>query len=404
MTPETLGFDPGSPSFIADPYPAYARLRDAYPVLRDPGTGRWLVSRHADVDRLLRDRRLGRTYVHRSTHAGMGRAAPPAWQAPFHELNDAGMLDLEPPDHTRIRRLVLQAFTPRAIASLRGRIQAVVDGLIDDLACAGDVDLIADYAEPLPVTVIADLLGIPEGDRHRLRPWSADMCRMYEVKPSDEAAQAAVVASVEFGEYLRALLAERRRRPGDDLISRLAAVVDDGDRLTEPELIGTCVLLLNAGHEASVNGAGNGWWTLFRHPAALARLRAEPALTSAAVEELLRFDTPSTLFERWVLEPIEVAGVTLDAGEEVVLLFGSANRDAAAFDRPDEVELGRRPNPFVSFGAGIHYCLGAPLAKLELEIAFATLLRRCPDIELLEPPRWKPTFVLRGLEALRVRV
>lgn len=404
ITPRQLGFDPADPAFIADPYPVYRRLRDEHPVLWNPDTGQWLVSRHADINRLLRDRRLGRTYLHQSTHAEMGRPEPPEWHAPFHELNDAGMLDLEPPDHTRIRRLVLKAFTPPTVEAMRGRIQAVVDGLIDGFDGAGEVDLIADFVEPLPVTVIAELLGIPEVDRHRLRPWSADFCLMYELNPSDESARKAVRASLEFGAYLRDLLAERRSRPGDDLISALAAVVDDGDTLTETELIATCVLLLNAGHEASVNGAGNGWWTLFRHPEALARLRVEPALLPTAIDELLRFDTPLSLFERWVLEPIEIEGVEIPRGGEVALLFGSANRDPAAFDGADELDLARAPNPYLSFGAGIHYCLGAPLAKLELGIAFETLLRRHPSLEPVEAPRWKSTFVLRGLDALRVRI
>lgn len=404
VTPSDLGFDPSDPGFIADPYPVYRRLRDEHPILWNPESGQWLLSRHADVNRLLRDRRLGRTYLHQSTHAEMGRPEPPDWHAPFHELNDAGMLDLEPPDHTRIRRLVLKAFTPRTVEAMRTRIQAVVDGLIDAFDGAGEVDLIADFAEPLPVTVIAELLGIPESDRHHLRPWSADICLMYELKPSDAAARRAVAASVAFGVYLRGLLAERRARPGDDLISALAAVVDDGETLTETELVATCVLLLNAGHEASVNGAGNGWWTLFRHPDALARLRAEPDLLPTAVEELLRFDTPLSMFERWVLEPIEIDGLQIPRGGEVALLFASANRDPAAFPNPEVLDLTRDPNPYLSFGAGIHYCLGAPLAKLELGIAFGTMLRRVPRLELVETPRWKPTFVLRGLEALRVRV
>jgi cytochrome P450 len=405
MTPRDLGYDPSDPAFIADPYPAYRRLRDERPVAWDPTARQWLVSRHDDVDRLLRDRRLGRTTRRQpATGDEVGLADRPAWQAPFHDLNDAGMLDMEPPDHTRIRRLVMKAFTPRAVEAMRDRVQSIVDDLIDGFSGAGEVDLIADYAEPLPLTVIADLLGIPEGDRSQLRPWSADICLMYEVRPPDESARRAIRASIEFGAYLRDLIVERRRRPGNDLISGLAAVVDGGDRLTETELIGTCVLLLNAGHEASVNGAGNGWWTLFRHPAALDRLRREPDLIPTAIDELLRFDTPSTLFERWVYEPIEVGGVDIPAGDEIALLFGSANRDPAVFAHPDELELDRRPNPFVSFGAGIHYCLGAPLARMELEIAFATLLRRCPNLGLIEPPRWKSTFVLRGLEALRVRV
>jgi cytochrome P450 len=403
-TPAELGFDPTDAGFIADPYPVFRALRERHPVLWNPATSQWLIARHADVDRLLRDRRLGRTYRHVASHADFGRPEPPDWYAPFHELNDAGMLDLEPPDHTRLRRLVQRAFTPRTVESMRPRIQAVVDGLIDSFEGAGEVDLIADYAEPLPVAVIAQLLGIPETDRHLLRPWSHDICLMYELSPPETAARKAVAAAAAFSAYLRDLLAERRVRPRDDLISGLAAVVDDGDVLTETELVGTCALLLNAGHEASVNGAGNGWWTLFRHPEALAALRADPGLLATAIDELLRFDTPLPLFERWVLEPIEVAGVEIPRGAEIALLFASANRDAEAFERPDVLDVARRLNPSVAFGAGIHYCLGAPLARLELTIAFETLLRRIPRLEPVAPPTWKPTFVLRGLEALRVRI
>jgi cytochrome P450 len=404
VTPAELGFDPTDPAFVADPYPAFRRLRDEAPVLWNPVTVQWLVARHADVDRSLRDRRLGRTYLHQATHAEFGRPDPPAWHAPFHELNDAGMLDREPPDHTRLRRLVQRAFTPRTVEGMRDRIQAVVDGLIDGFAGAGEIDLIADYAEPLPVAVIAELLGIPEPDRPLLRPWSADICLMYELDPPESSARRAVAASLEFSAYLRDLLAERRARAGDDLLSGLAAVIDDGDTLSESELIGTAVLLLNAGHEASVNGAGNGWWTLFRHPDAIAKLRADEGLLPTAIDELLRFDTPLPLFERWVLEPIEIGGVEIPRGAEVALLFGSANRDPAAFERAEELDLRRRPNPSLAFGAGIHYCLGVPLARLELAIAFGTLLRRVPRIEPVEEPAWKPTFVLRGLRSLRVRI
>jgi unspecific monooxygenase len=402
-TPIELGFDPADRAFIADPYPVLRILREEYPVLWNPATRQWLVARHGAVDRLLRDRRLGRTYRHVATHAEFGRDEPPAWHAPFHSLNDAGMLDLEPPDHTRLRRLVQRAFTPRTVESMRPRIQSIVDGLVDGLVDAETFDLIADVAEPLPVAVIAELLGVPEPDRHLLRPWSHDMCLMYELAPSEDAQRRSVEASGAFAAYLRDLVAERRARPRDDLISALATVVDDGDTLTETELVATCALLLNAGHEASVNGAGNGWWTLFRHPTALAQLRAEPGLVATAIDELLRFDTPLPLFERWVLEPIEVDGVAIPRGAEVALLFISANRDSAVFDRPDELDLRRRPNQSVSFGAGIHYCLGAPLARLELSIAFETLLRRLPRMEPVREPAWKPTFVLRGLEALPVR-
>jgi cytochrome P450 len=402
--PRELGFEPHDPAFIADPYPALARLRAEHPVIYDDRTSQWLVLRHADVNRLLRDRRLGRSYLHVTTHEAMGRTPPPTWHEPFTTLNGNGMLDREPPDHTRLRRLVTRAFVPATVEALRPRIQAIIDGLVDAVDGGGEFDLIGAIAEPLPVTVIAELLGIPEDDRHRLRPWSSDICLMYELDPSEASARTAVRASVEFSDYLRDLLAIRRRSPGDDLISGLLAVVDEGgDRLTEDELIGTCVLLLNAGHEASVNGAGIGWWSLFRNPDQLERFRADPDLAATAIDELLRYDTPSALFERWVLEDVEVGGVAIPRGEELSLQFASANRDPAAFDDPDRLDLGRSPNPHIAFGAGIHFCLGAPLARLELQIAFATLLRRLPRLELVEQPRWKPGYVLRGLAALRVR-
>jgi cytochrome P450 len=230
------------------------------------------------------------------------------------------------------------------------------------------------------------------------------MTLMFELNPSAEAQRRATLASAAFEAYVRDLTRERRRSPGADLMSRLAAVLEtDGDRLTEDELIGTAVLLLNAGHEASVNGAANSWWALFRHPDALARLRAEPRLVPTAVEELLRFDTPAPMFERWVLEDIDLHGTTIRRGQELALQFAAANRDPAAFDDPDSIVLDRFPNRYLSFGAGIHYCLGAPLAKLEFEILFEAILRRMPNLEVVEEPSWKPRFILRGLEALRVR-
>ncbi|HEV3463987.1 MAG TPA: cytochrome P450, partial [Actinomycetota bacterium] len=296
-----------------------------------------------------------------------------------------------------------KAFTPRMVERLRDRVQARVDGLVDRIAEAGGGDLVADLAEPLSVTVIADLLGVPASDRHLLRPWSADICGMYELNPTEEAARRSVRACVEFSEYLRALVAERRRTPRDDLISALARVVDEGDRLTEGELIGTCVLLLNAGHEATVNSTGLGWWALFCHPDQLARLRADPGLVPRAVEELLRYDTPLQMFERWVLEDVEIAGVAVPKGAELGLLFGSANRDPAVFPEPDRLDLARpEAASHLSFGAGVHYCLGAPLGRLELELSFGTLLARLPDMAPAEEPAWKPTYILRGLEALHV--
>jgi cytochrome P450 len=310
---------------------------------------------------------------------------------------------MEPPDHTRVRRLVSKAFTPAFVDGLRPRVQRIVDELVDDVQGAGEFDLLPAIAEPLPVTVVAEMLGIPEADHHLLRPWSADICKMYELDPSEPSERDAVRASGEFSEYLRRLSRHRRARPGDDLISALSQVLDQGDTLTEDELIGTCVLLLNAGHEATVNVTTIGWRSLFRNPGELARLRADPSLLPTAVEELMRFDTPLQMFERWALEPVEILGVEVPRGAELGLLFGSANHDPAVFDDPGRLDLGRTPNPHLSFGAGIHFCLGAPLARIELQTSFATLLRRLPRMELAEEPRWKPNYVIRGLEGLRVR-
>jgi cytochrome P450 len=395
-------FAPSDAGFVADPYPAYAALRAAGRVLYDERSDHWLVPHHADVDALLRDRRFGRTYLHVATHAEMGRPEEPASLGPFWYLIRNGMLDREPPDHTRLRRLVAKAFTPRMVERQRDRVQAVVGGLVDRIAEAGGGDLVADLAEPLSVTVIADLLGVPAAERPLLRPWSAQICGMYEVNPSEEAGRVASRAATEFSGYLRELSRSRRARPADDLVTALTQVVDGGDQLTEDELIGTCVLLLNAGHEATVNATGIGWWQLFRHPDQLARLRADAALLARAVDELLRFDTPLQMFERWVLEDVEICGVRVPKGAELGLLFGSANRDPAVFDAPDRLDVGRAHNPHLSFGAGTHYCLGAPLGRLELELSFGTLLRRLPRLAPAEEPAWKPTYVLRGLQALRV--
>ncbi|WP_031077687.1 cytochrome P450 [Streptomyces sp. NRRL S-118] len=399
-----MDFDPWSPAFVADPHPAYAALRERGRVHWFEPTRQWLVPHHADVSALLRDRRLGRTYRHRFTDADFGRTAPPAAHEPFHTLNDHGMLDLEPPDHTRIRRLVSKAFTPRTVERLKPYVHRLAAGLVDSLVAEGGGDLLTAVAEPLPVAVIAEMLGVPEGDRAPLRPWSADICGMYELNPDEETAARAVRASLEFSAYLRELIAERRTSPGEDLISALIAAHEDGERLTEQEMVSTCVLLLNAGHEATVNATVNGWWALFRHPGQLAALREGRVELSTAVDELLRHDTPLQLFERWVLDDIEIGGTTVPRGAEVALLFGSANRDEAVFDRPDALDLSRGDNPHISFGAGIHYCIGAPLARIELAASLEALLRRAPSLRPLAEPERKPGFVMRGVQGLPVEV
>jgi cytochrome P450 len=396
------GFDPWSPAFVAYPYGVYERLRTEAPVAFFEPTNQWLVSRHADVSALLRDRRLGRSYLHVASPEEFGHPPDPPGLEPFWRLIRNGMLDREPPDHTRLRRLVSKAFTPRRVEALRPAVQRIADEVVDDLLDAGGGDLIATVAEPLPVTVIAELLGIPASDRHLLRPWSADICGMYELKPSQQTADTAVRAANEFSDYLRLLSRARRQHPTDDLLSALAQLRDEG--LTEDELIGTCVLLLNAGHEATVNVTGNGWWALLRNPDQLAALRADPGLLGTAVEELMRYDTPLQLFERWVLEDMTWGGVDLPQGTELALLFGSANHDPTVFRDPGRLDLARSENPHLSFGAGIHFCLGAPLARLELELSFATLLRRAPNLQLRAAPQWKPGYIIRGLESLPVTV
>ncbi|AKJ11836.1 cytochrome P450 [Streptomyces incarnatus] len=403
--PTDLGFDPWDPAFLVDPYPAYAELRARGRVIRYEPTDQWLVPHHADVSALLRDRRLGRTYQHRFSHEEFGRTPPMPEHEPFHTLNDHGMLDLEPPDHTRIRRLVSKAFTPRTVERLKPYVQGLAGDLVAALVRKGGGDLLAEVAEPLPVAVIAEMLGIPEADRGQLRPWSAAICGMYELNPSEETAARAVRASVEFSDYLRELIAARRKEPGEDLVSGLIAAHDeDDDRLTEQEMISTAVLLLNAGHEATVNATVNGWWALFRNPGQLAALRADHSLVPSAIEELMRYDTPLQLFERWVLDDIEIDGTTIPRGAEIAMLFGSANHDPAVFTDPGRLDLTRPDNPHISFSAGIHYCIGAPLARIELAASMTALLRQAPTLTLAAEPRRKPNFVIRGLEGLSVEV
>ncbi|MER0246134.1 cytochrome P450 [Streptomyces sp. HSW2009] len=399
---EPVAFDPWDPQFAADPYPGYAELRARGRVHHFAPTDQWLVPGHADVRALLRHRSLGRSYTHRFSHEEFGRPAPPPEHEPFTTLDANGLLDLEPPAHPRVRRLVSQAFTPRTVERLAPVVRRLTASLVDTLLADGGGDLIADVAEPLPVAVIAELLGVPPADRGLLRPWSAEICAMYELNPSPETARRAVRASTEFSDYLRELIAARRSTPGDDLISAMIAAYEAGDRLSEQELVSTCVLLLNAGHEASVNATGNSWWALFQHPQQLAALRGDLALLPTAIEELLRYDSPLHLFERWVLDDIEVAGTVIPRGSEVALLFGSANHDPARFADPTRLDLARADNPHLSFGAGIHYCLGAPLARLELTVVFEELLTRAPGLHAVADPPRKPGFVQRGLRELLV--
>jgi cytochrome P450 len=383
--------DLADPAVVADPYPHLAALRAAAPVAWHSGMGSWLATGHAEAGAVLRDRRLGRVFGPRSPQAD--------WDT-FNWLHADSILDSEPPKHTRLRRLVAGAFGRGHVQRLAPRIEELAGGLSAQLP-DGEFDVIEQYAEPLPVLVIAELLGVPEGDRHLLRPWSQAIVRMYEVDrtPTEEAA--ARLAAGEFAAYVEELAAERAKAPGDDLLTDLVQARDGSDRLSAHELVATAVLLLNAGHEASVNGFGNGlhsWLTAPDRPEVDA---GDPAAVDRLVEEFLRHDSPLHLFERTAKEPTAVAGVDLAPGDKVAALLGAANRDPAVFADPDRFDPTRDPNPHLAFGAGIHFCIGAPLARLELAISLRTLLGRFPRLEVVEAVQ-RPTFVLRGFERLVV--
>jgi cytochrome P450 len=313
------------------------------------------------------------------------------------------MMENEPPAHTRLRSLVAKAFARGHVERLRPRVQEMTDALLDQADVRAGFDLLADYAEPLPVAVIAELLGVPEEDRHLLRPWSAAIVAMYEYRRTPEAEDRAIRAAAEFAEYMRGLADARRASPREDLVSHLVAAEDGGQRLSGDELVASAILLLNAGHEASVNAFGNGVVALLAHPDQLARVRADEALVEPAIEEMLRYDSPLQLFERTAREDVAVGGVTVPAGRKIAALLGAANRDPAEFEAADTFDVGRRPNRHIAFGAGLHHCLGAPLARMELQISLPTLLRRCPRLELAGDPVRRQTFVLRGYATVPVR-
>jgi cytochrome P450 len=395
-------FNPNSRAFQRNPYPTYDQLRVTKPILYHEPLKLWFLSTYQDVSNLLKDRRLGRSIDHVMSREERGAVPPPESLKPFTRLSEHSLFDMEPPDHTRLRSLVHKAFTPNRVTALRAEIEKIANALLDEAEKRESMDIIEDFAMPLPVTVIAELLGVPEADRYHLRPWSQDIVKMYELDHTPEQERRAVQAATDFSAYLRDLARQRRATPQDDLMTALVMAEETGDRLTEDELISTCVLLLNAGHEATVNVIGNGLFALFQHPDQLQSLKNDPALVESAVEEMMRYDTPLQLFRRWVFEDIEYRGHCFKKGTEVALLFGSANRDPARFDEPDRLNIRRKDNPHISFGAGIHYCLGAPLARLELVVAVGTLFRRFPRLRLAAQPDYKDGYVIRGLKELLV--
>jgi len=379
------------PAVIRDPYPALAELRAAAAVSRHEPTGTWLAASHAAASAVLRDRRLGRFWT--------DREPAEVWE-PFNLLHRNQMMENEPPDHTRLRTLVATAFGRGHVERLRPAVAAEAARLVR--AAGPEFDLLTAVAEPLAVTVIAELLGVPAADRHRLRPWSAAIVRMYEVSRTPEAEAAALTACREFAGYLRDLAARREADPRDDLISHLVAVRDGTDRLSADELVASAILLLNAGHEASVNALGGGVVALLRHPAQLSRVRNDRALVPSAAEEMIRYDPPLHMFVRTAAAPVTVAGVRIGAGERIAALLGAANRDPAVFAEPDTFDVARDPNPHLGFGAGLHFCLGAPLARIELQAGLTALLDHAPGMALAAEPVNRPTFVLRAYQEVRL--
>jgi cytochrome P450 len=374
--------------FREDPYPLYSYLHAAAPVQWSDVLDAWTLVRYADVVESLTDPRF---LADRAPEVDEGYTVAKS------------MLVSDPPDHTRLRSLVQKAFTPRMVEQLRPRIGAIVRELIDRIATrGGPFDIITDLAYPLPVVVIAELLGVPPEDRETFRDWSAALAASLDPLVSQEAAQRATEARDALHGYLRAIIAERRRAPRSDLISALVAVEERGEILSEPELVVMCTLLLIAGHETTVNLIGNGMFALIDHPQQYAQLRETPGLIGSAVEELVRFDSPVQLTARIAAVPLEMGGQHIEAGQWVLPLLGAANRDPNVFTNPEQLDLTRMPNPHVGFGRGIHFCLGAPLARLEGQVAIAALVQRFRTLELAGSPVRRDQITLRGLKSLPV--
>jgi len=393
-------FNPLAPEFIRDPYPHYERLRNSDPMHLTP-LGMYVASRHAETSLVLRDKRFGKDFVERSKR----RYGPKIMEEPIFRSMSHWMLQQDPPDHTRLRALVVKAFTARRVEDMRPRIHQVVDQTLDRIVGRGHMDLIEDYAFRLPVTIICDMLGIPEEHRETFYTGSRDGGRILDPVPLTPAEIAQGNAGNLMAQmYFQQLFELRRKSPGDDLTTQLVQAEEDGSKLSNEELTANIILLFGAGHETTVNLIGNALLALYRNPDQLALLKANPALIANAIEEFLRYDSSVQLTGRVALEDInDLGGKKIPKGEAVLCLLGSANRDPAVYpDRPDRLDITRPNVRPLSFGGGIHFCLGAQLARIEAEIAIATLLRRLPGLRLDDAanPEWRPTFVLRGLKRL----
>lgn len=400
------GFDPltefRTPQHRADPHPRYHRLRAEAPVLLVPEWDELILFRHADCEAVLRDHRFSSNPQHR-------RLQLPADEQDVRTrlsgTNANVLLFIDPPDHTRIRRLVSKAFTPRRVEEMRPHIQEIVDGILDDAQERRELDVVMDLGYQLPVTVICEMLGVPKEDRHLFHEWSAGATRLLDgIIPADVRTRA-LDGAMQIINYLNGIIAERRRSPGVDLLSALIMAEEEGETLTEEELRSMSLLLFVAGHETTMNLIANGTHALLRHRHQLERLRNDPGLVRAGVEELLRFDGPVHLTGRTATQDLEVAGVPIERGQAVITLLAAANRDPSVFDDPDGLDVNRDPNPHLTFSQGIHYCLGASLARAEAQVAIGSLVQRFPSLELLtDPVRYRDHFILRGFEELRVAV
>jgi cytochrome P450 len=388
----TCGLDFDDAAFVADPYPAFAAARHAGPIGWHGPSQTWMVVTHEHCNAVLRDRRFGRIWADRE---------PLERFEPFNLLHRNQMMENEPPDHSRLRRNVSTAFARGHIERMRPRVKALGAALLDAVG-EDRFDALADFAEPLPVLVIAELLGAPTSDFAVLREWSQAIVRMYEPSVADEVQEAALLASQEFADYMRALIKERRTGLRDDLLSDLLRAQDGASGLTDDEVLASAILLLNAGHEASVNVFGNGLVALLNHREQWERLASGAVSTELALEEMLRYDSALQLFERTATADVDVAGQTVRAGDRIAVLLGSANRDESAFASPDRFDVGRDPNPHLAFGVGVHFCLGAPLARMEIAESLRLLVATYPDLTLADEPERRPTFVLRGYRQVPV--
>ncbi len=402
--PEEAGsfvFDPTHPGYLADPYPTYRLLRERAPVFWAANADAWLISRHADVSLGLRDPRFAQDTGNEHLFGTLPPGAPRF--DTLARMFRAWMLFQNPPEHTRLRGLVQKAFTPRIIDHLRPEMVRLVDELLEKALPARRMDLIGELAFPLPVTVIALLLGVPPGDHARFRRWSNTLAVTLEPIVPVEALAVAEQAAGEMMDYFRVLAGQKRAAPGEDLLSALVHAEEQGRRLSTEELLANAVLLLAAGHETTVNLIGNGLLALLRHPQQRARLRTDPGLIRNAVEELNRYDSPVQMTARRLTEDVTLSGQKVPAGAQVLLLLGSANRDPQAFPDPDTLDLGRADVHPLSFGGGPHYCIGAPLARAEAQVAIGRVIQRLPDLRLAtDQPRHRPMAVLRGVVELPV--